>query len=64
MSPEVQTLLEQLRERSRADMQRTPNPDCPACQARRRHRPEEWQHHPKAGTGFHCAAGKPTAENA
>jgi hypothetical protein len=42
---------------------RTPNPDCPACLARRRHRPEEWlQFHPKAGTGFHGAHGKPTAE--
>lgn len=65
MSPEVQTLLEQLREKSRADIQRTPSPDCSACQARRLHRPEEWQQrHPKAGTGFYCAPGKPTAEGA
>lgn len=64
MSSEVQTLLEQLREKSRADIQRTPSPDCPACQARRLHRLEEWQHHPKAGTGFHGAQGKPTAGDA
>jgi hypothetical protein len=62
MSP-VQTLLEQLRENSRADILRTPSSDCPACQAQQRHRPEEWQqHHPKAGTGFLGAHGKPTAE--
>jgi hypothetical protein len=31
---------------------RTPNPECPACQGFREHRPEEWrQHHPLAGTG-------------
>lgn len=31
---------------------RTPNPDCPACQAKRQHTAEEWfLHHPLAGTG-------------
>ena len=30
---------------------RTPNPDCPACQEKRRHSPEEWrQYHPLAGS--------------
>jgi hypothetical protein len=43
---------------------RTPNPDCPACQVRRRHRLEEWQHHPKAGTGFNGAYGKPPQSGA
>ena len=34
---------------------RTPNPDCPACQAKRMHTKYEWaQFHPLAGTGrFH-----------
>jgi len=35
-----------------ADVLRTPNPDCPACQAMRLHDDEEWKYHPKAGTGI------------
>lgn len=30
---------------------RTPAPNCPACQHKLRHTPEDWAHHPLAGQG-------------
>ena len=38
---------------------RTPNPDCPACQASRLHtEPERALYHPQAGHGFRSAQGR------
>jgi hypothetical protein len=32
---------------------RTPNPNCPVCIAKRQHNDDEWaKYHPLAGTGF------------
>jgi hypothetical protein len=37
---------------SDADKLRTPNPDCPACIAKKMHNQEEWKKfHPNAGKG-------------
>jgi hypothetical protein len=30
---------------------------CPACQEKRRHTAEDWQHHPLAGNGFTVETG-------
>jgi hypothetical protein len=53
----AEALLDKLRERSRADIQRTPVSDCPACELRRLHESAEWRRHPLAGTGFHRGHG-------
>jgi hypothetical protein len=39
---------------------RSSNPDCPACQEKRLHIPEEWKlYHPLAGTGHSREHGSP-----
>lgn len=41
-----------LKERADLTVNRTPNPDCPACQVKRLHKPDEWkEYHPRAGEG-------------
>ncbi len=36
-----------------ATINRTPNPKCPACNAKRLHKKTEWKKfHPRAGTGI------------
>lgn len=38
----------------------TSNPDCPACQSKKQHNPEEWaKFHPHAGEGFSAEHGVP-----
>ena len=44
---------------------RTPAPDCPACQQKTRHTPEEWrEHHPQAGSGGKAEPAKVTKAGA
>lgn len=60
----TEPLLEKLCEKNRSDILRTPPPGCPACAKSRCHRPDEWRHHPAAGSGFHDAHGKPAEQEA
>jgi len=40
------------REDESQTIERTPNPDCPACRVKRLHGADEWDaFHPEAGTG-------------
>jgi hypothetical protein len=50
MKTQIQSALKNPDLKDRA-IQRTSNPDCPACTEKRMHRPEEW-------TAFHPDAGK------
>lgn len=44
--------LERMIMNSDATINRTPNPQCPACQQNRMHNSDEWEaFHPMAGTG-------------
>lgn len=52
-------MLGELRRKSRSDILRTINPNCPACRMSRLHTRGEWlDHHPDAGSGSKKGEGK------